>query len=100
MKVSITEALKIGVKAIQDGETDRAQRIFATIRVTQPDNPEANFNLGELALGLGESKDALSYLDRAFKVEPNRAKFRISYIDALIKNDQLEKANQLLTEGK
>ncbi len=100
MKVSITEALKIGVKAIQDGETDRAQRIFATIRETQPDNPEANFNLGELALGLGESKDALSYLDRAFKVEPNRAKYRISYIDALIKNDQLEKANQLLTEGK
>ena len=45
------------------------------------------YNLGVLAVGLGQAENAMKYFKAALEANPNIPQFWLSYIDALVKTD-------------
>ena len=65
-----------------------------------PKHPDANHNLGVLAVDLNQVKAALSFFKTALEANPSQGQFWLSYIDALIKDKQFDNAKIVLIQGK
>ncbi len=99
-KLTIHQALKHGVEAHKAGQLHEAKRLYNAILKLQPKHPDANHNLGVLAVGIGKIELALPFFKIALKTKSKNAKFWYSYIDALIKLERLIDARALLDQAK
>ena len=52
MELTLDEALKKGVEAHAAGQIQEAERLYTAILQAQPKHPDANHNMGVLALSL------------------------------------------------
>ena len=100
MELTINQALQQGVAAHKEGRLQEAERIYRAILQSQPTHPDANHNLGVLAVSLNKSESALPLFKTAVEVNPKIEQFWVSYIDALIKENQFENAEQVVEQGK
>lgn len=89
MKLKINEALNMGIEAQKAGNIEEADRLYTAILQTQPNHPDANHNMGVLAVGLGKVPEAIPFFKKALEENSNVDQFWVSYIDALIKLDRL-----------
>ena len=67
---------------------------------SHPKNGVANHNLGVLKVGLGKASLALPNFQTALEADVNQHQYWISYIDALIKLNQISNARKLLMQGR
>ena len=100
MELTVDEALKKGVEAHQDGKAQEADRYYTAILQAQPKHPDANHNMGILAVSVGKVEAALPFLKTALDSNPNIAQFWLSYINALIKLDRLDDAKAVFDQAK
>lgn len=80
----------------QAGQLEDAGRLYLSILRTQPNHPEANHNLGILAVQAEQAAAGLPYLVTALEANPTHGQYWLSYIDALIQADQLDTADEIL----
>ncbi|MFL2812598.1 MAG: tetratricopeptide repeat-containing sulfotransferase family protein [Paracoccaceae bacterium] len=99
-ELTIDQALKKGVEAHKTGQVTEADRYYTAILKAQPQHPDANHNMGVLAVGLGKVQEALPFFKTALDANPSVAQFWLSYIDALIKLNQMDDAKAVLDEAK
>jgi Flp pilus assembly protein TadD len=99
MELTIEQALHQAIEAHRAGRLQQAERLYQAIILAQPRHPHANHNLGVLAVSLGQPAFALPLLRAALESDSTQGQFWISYVDALIKTDQLETASQVLDKG-
>ncbi|MDC0122555.1 tetratricopeptide repeat protein [Planktomarina sp.] len=99
-ELTIDQALQQGVKAHKAGRVQEADRLYTAILKAQPKHPDANHNMGVLAVGVGKVEQALPFFKTALEANPNTAQLWLSYIDALIKLDQLADAKAVLDQAK
>ncbi len=100
MELTIEKALQQGVTAHQEGKLQEAERLYRAILQSQPAHPDANHNLGVLAVSVDKAEAALPLFETAFKANPKIEQFWLSYIDALIKERQFEKAKHVFEKAK
>ena len=100
MELTIDQALEQGIAAHKEGKLQEADRFYTAILGSQPNHPDANHNMGILAIGVGKAEQALPFLRRALEANPQKAQFWFSYISTLIKLGQLDNARQILKQGK
>ncbi len=100
MELTIDQTLQQGVGAHKEGNLQEAERLYRAILQTQPAHPDANHNLGVLAVSVNKAESALPLFKTALEANPNIEQFWLSYIDALIKEKQLETAKAVLEQGK
>ena len=100
MKLTLDKALQKGTEAQKAGRVKEAKGYFISILKDDPKHPDVNHKMGLLAIGVGEVKQALPFFETALEIDPQRAQFWISYIDALIKLNRNEDARSLLNEVK
>ena len=100
MKVNIEQVLQQGVTAHKEGKLHDAERFYRTIIKSQPSNPDANHNLGVLAVSVNKTDEAISLFKIALEANPKIEQFWLSYIDALIKEKQFQNAKQVLEQAK
>ena len=100
MELTVDEALQKGVEAHQDGKAQEADRYYTAILQAQPKHPDANHNMGILAVSVGKVEAALPFLKTALDSNPNIAQFWLSYINALIKLDRLDDAKAVFDQAK
>ncbi|MBA59058.1 MAG: hypothetical protein CMQ40_07780 [Gammaproteobacteria bacterium] len=100
MELTIAQALHQGVAAHKEGKIQEAEHLYREILKSQPLHPDANHNLGVLAVAVNKVEAALPLLKTALKANPETEQFWVSYIDALIKEKQFEEAKQLLDQAK
>ena len=100
MELTIDEALQQGVTAHKEGKLQEAERLYRAILQSQPAHPDANHNLGVLAVALNKADAALPLFKTALEASPKIEQFWLSYIDALIKGQQFENARQVLEQAK
>jgi len=100
MGLIIEKALQHGVAAHNAGNLQEAKRAYQTILQSQPKHPDANYNLGLIAISVNQIEAALSLFRTALDVNPNIEKFWISYVDALVKNNQLKDAKRVVKKAK
>ena len=93
MEPTIEQALQQGVAAHREGNFQEAERLYRTVLQSQPAHPDANHNLGVLAVSVNKADAALPLFKLALEANPKIEQFWLSYIDALIKEKQFENAN-------
>ena len=100
MELTINGALKKGVEAHKAGQVQEADRFYTSILKAQPKHPDANHNMGVLAVGIGKTLEALPFFQVALESKPDVAQFWLSYIEALIKLGQLADAKIVFYQAK
>ena len=100
MELTIEQALKQGVAAHKAGKLQEAERLYRAILQSEPSHPDANHNLGVLAVSVNKADAALPLFKLALEANPKIEQFWLSFIDALIKEKQFENAKQVLEQGK
>jgi Flp pilus assembly protein TadD len=100
MELTIEQALQQGVTAHKEGNLQDVERLYSAILQSQPTHPDANHNLGVLAVSVNKADAALPLFKTALEANPKIEQFWLSYIDALIKEKQFENARQILEQAK
>ena len=100
MELTIEQALQKAVEAHKAGKLQDAESLYRAILQAQPNHPDANHNLGVLAVSVNKSEAALPLFKTALEANPNQEQFWLSYVDALVKAKQFEDAKNLLEQGK
>ena len=99
-ELTTDQALQKGVEAHKAGQIQKADRFYTAILNAQPKHPDANHNMGVLAVGVGKVQEALPFFKTALETHPVKAQFWLSYIDALIKLDKFADAEAVLGQAK
>ena len=100
MELTIEAALQKGVEAHKAGKVQEADQYYTAVLNSQPNHPDANHNMGVLAVGVGQVDKSLPFFKKALEVNSTITQFWISYIDALMKLEQFEDAKAVLTQAK
>mgnify|MGYP001395107033 CR=1 FL=1 len=100
MKLTIEQALQQGVAAHKAGKFEEAERLYRAILQSQPVHPDANHNLGVIAVSVNKADVALPLFKTALEANPKIELFWLSYIDALIKEKQFDNAKQALKQAE
>ena len=100
MELTLDQALQKGIEAHKAGNIREADRFYTAVIRAQPSHPDANHNLGVLAVGVGKLEEALSFFKTALEANKTVAQFWLSYIDTLLKLDRKEEARELFLQAK
>ena len=100
MELTLDQALQKGVEAHKAGQVQDADRLYTAILKAQPKHPDANHNMGVLAVGVGKIQEALPFFKTALEANSNIEQYWLSYIDALIKLDKLTAAKAVFNQAK
>lgn len=100
MKLTIDEALQKGIAAHKAGQFQEADRYYTAILGAWPKHPDANHNMGLLAISLGKIELALSFLKAALEANPSVDQYWLSYLDALINLGHQEVARDIFDKAK
>ena len=100
MELTIEQVLQQGVAAHKEGKLQDAERLYRAILQSQPAHPDANHNLGVIAVSVNQAKAALPLFKIALEANPKIEQFWLSYIGALIKENQLETGNSVIAQGR
>ncbi|CAA7620901.1 Type 11 methyltransferase [Candidatus Terasakiella magnetica] len=93
-------ALAQAIAHHQGGRLLDAERFYRLVLNAQPRHPDANHNIGLLAVQAGRVEAALPYFKTALDAHPSEGQFWLSYIDALIRVGQPQAALDVLTQGR
>ena len=96
----INQKLQQGIAAHKEGKLQEAESIYRAILQSQPSHPDANHNLGVLAVSVNKANAALPLFKTALAANLKKEQFWLSYIDALIKGKQHEVAKQVIEQAK
>ena len=100
MELTVDQALQQAISAYKEGKPQTAERLYRAILQAQPNHPDANHNLGVLAVSVGKPLDAIPFFKLALKAHSQIDQLWLSYIDALIKLGRFDEAQRVLIEGE
>jgi tetratricopeptide (TPR) repeat protein len=100
MEQTIKHALQQGIAAHKERNFKEAKHHYRTILQSEPKHPDANHNLGVLAVSVNKAEAALPLFKMALEANPKIEQFWLSYIDALVKAKQLKGAEQAIKKAK
>ena len=100
MELTLDQALQKGIEAHKAGKVEEADQYYTAILKANSKHPDANHNMGVLAVGVGKVEQALPFFKTALEVNQTIAQFWLSYVDALIKLDRIEDAKGVLAQSK
>ena len=99
MELTLDQALQHGIAAHKAGKHQVAERLYRAILNAQPDHPDANHNLGVLAVAFGKHSEALPFFIKALQANSVTEQFWLSYVHTLIELERLSEAEQALQDG-
>ena len=100
MELTLDQALQKGIEAHRAGKAQEADRYYTAIIKARPKHPDANHNMGVLAVGVGKVETALPFFKKAIEANPKIEQFWLSYIDTLIKLDRMAEAKAVFDQAK
>ena len=100
MELTLDQALLRGIEAHKAGKAQKADQYYTAILKANPKHPDANHNMGVLAVGVGKVEAALPFFKTALEVDSTIAQYWLSYIDALIKLDRFADAKAVFDQAK
>ena len=100
MELTLDQALQKGVEAHKAGKAQEADQYYTAILKANPKHPDANHNMGVLAVGVGKVEAALPFFKTAIGANPDIAQYWLSYIDALIKLERMVDAQAVFDQAK
>jgi predicted O-linked N-acetylglucosamine transferase (SPINDLY family) len=77
-----------------------AEQLYRQILQARPDHPEANHNLGVMAVQTGQPGAGLRFLKAAVEAAPLRPEFWSLYLDALVMTGRDDEAEEVAAHGR
>ncbi len=96
MELALSQFFRKAVKAHEAGQLQEAERAYTAVLDLNPHHPDANHNLGVLAVIAGKLHDSLPFFRTALQASPETAQFWLSYIEALLKLGKVDDAKIVL----
>ena len=96
IQLETERALRLATAQHQTGGLQLAEELYLAILQLNPAHPDANHNLGVLAVQKNQPAAGLHYFLAALDADPARGQYWISYINALFQAGQSEDAQQVL----
>ena len=100
MQFTIDQALQQGITAHKEGKLQEADKLYTAILRSQPQHPDANHNMGVLAVSVNKIQEALPFFKNALKANPTVEQYWVSYLNALLKLEKFDKAKALFDQAK
>ena len=100
MAISIENALHRGVAAHKAGKLQEAERHYRAILKSQPLHPDANHNLGLIAVSFNKADAAIPLFKNAIEGNSKIEQYWINYIKALAKVNKLNATKQAIKTAK
>ena len=100
MPLSSFEILNKGNLAFKKGNLNKAKHFYNLVLKKNPNQSDANHNLGALETSLNNHQLAKQFYQKALNNNPNKKQFWISYLLNLIKLDQMKEAKLVLEKSK
>lgn len=94
------DALQHAIHFHQEGNLAEAELLYRKILKREPTHPDANHNLGVLAVQCGQPVIAIPFFQAALEADSARMQFWLSYIETLLKISQPEAAEYLLSQAR
>ena len=85
---------------INQEKVEVAAQLYSVVLKEHPEHPDANHNMGVLAVGIGKIPEALRFFETALEANADVAQFWVSYIDALIGAGRMGDAQAVLDQAK
>lgn len=98
--MTLEEALTQAVSHHRSGRMQEAEQLYFAVLQAQPKHPDANHNLGVLAVQAGRVSAALVYFKTALESNPSQGQYWLSFIDALLQAGRRDVALQVLEQGR
>ena len=67
MELTLDQALQKAVEAHKVGQVQEAERLYTAILQAQPKHPDANHNMGVIAVSVGKVQEALPFFKTALE---------------------------------
>ena len=100
MELTLNQALQKGIEAHKAGKIQEADRYYTAILKADPKHPDANHNLGVLAVCVGKVEAALPFFKTALEATPSINQYWLSYINALITLNKTDHAKATLDKAR
>ena len=94
MELMVEQAFQQGIAAHKEGKLEDAERFYRSVLQSQPAHPDANHNLGVIAVSANKADTALQLFQTALEANPNVEQYWHSYVDTLVKTGQFEAAEK------
>lgn len=99
VELTIDQALQKAIEAHKAGNLQEADRYYTAILNVQPEHPDANHNIGILAVHVGKVQESLSFFKTALEADQNKVQFWVSYIKTQIALGLVLEAEATLDEA-
>lgn len=100
MELTIDQALQKGIEAHRSGKATEADQYYTAILKANPNHPDANHNMGVLAVQVGKIDKAIPFFEKALESNLSISQFWLSYIDALLQLGDLKKAKETYLQAE
>ena len=98
--MTINQALLKAVEAHKSGDVAAAKRLLSKIIQIEPNQPDANSNMGAILVASGDLEEALPFIKTALEANFSVAQHWFNYIDVLFKLDRFSEALELLAVAR
>ena len=97
--LTIDQALQQAISHHQAARLPEAERLYRAILQAQPQHPDANHNLGILAVQVGKPEAGLPHFKAALEANPTQGQYWLSFIDTLLAVGRINEAQASLAQG-
>jgi len=97
---SLNATLQQAIAHHQAGRLQEAEYLYRAILRVQPEHPDANHNLGALAMQVKQPALGLPHFKAALDANPNQVQYWLSYSKALIQAGQPAFAREVLAQAR
>lgn len=99
MTTTLADAMRQAVAHHQSGRLSDAEKIYRAVLDGHPRHPDANHNMGILALLSNQMAIAISYFQKALNASPDNPQFWISLAECYFRAGQFAEAASLLDQA-
>jgi len=99
LELSLEKTFQRAILLHQAGNLQEAEQCYHAVLGSMPMHPDANHNLGIIAVQIKKPVAGLPFLKRALESNPNNGQYWHSYIEALIQSGQNNDARHVLQQG-
>ena len=98
--VGIEQSLRHALEHHSAGRLEEAVALYQAILLVDPGHAEANHGMGVLAMQVGQPAAGMPYFAAALEADPHRARYWLSYIDAMFRSGQEDEARDVLAQAR
>lgn len=96
----VQQSMQLALEHHRAGRWHEAGNLYQAVLAMQPDHPDANHNLGALAMQAGHTAQAVACFRTALAAQERNWQYWISLVDALIQDHQHASAAQTLERAR